>query len=165
VPCYDQGVAGAAKTNAMRILEGLGIAFEARAYPVGDEHQDAAAVAALLGVDADCVFKTLVAHDEKGVPLVFCVPGSAELDLKKAARAAGAKKIDLVPLKDLTPLTGYVRGGCSPLGMKKKLPTWIDELALAFDRIHVNAGMRGMQVLLTPGELARACGASFADLV
>ena len=149
----------------MRMLESLGIPFEPHPYPVGDEHQDAAAVAALLGVEPDRVFKTLVAHDEKGAPLVFCVPGAAELDLKKAARAAGAKKVDLVALKDLTPLTGYVRGGCSPLGMKKKFPTWIDEIALTFERIYVNAGMRGMQVLLPPADLARACGAAFADLV
>jgi Cys-tRNA(Pro)/Cys-tRNA(Cys) deacylase len=143
----------------------MGIAFEVAVYPAGEEHQDAASVAAELGVGADVLFKTLVAHDERGGTLVFCIPGAAELDLKKAARAAGAKKVDLIGLKDLTPLTGYVRGGCSPIGMKKKFPTWIDEFALTFERIYVNAGARGLQLLIAPAELARACTARFADLV
>jgi Cys-tRNA(Pro)/Cys-tRNA(Cys) deacylase len=156
---------GMQKTNAMRILEGMGVSFDVAVYPAGEEHQDAASVAAELGVGADVLFKTLVAHDERGGALVFCIPGAAELDLKKAARAAGAKKVDLIGLKDLTPLTGYVRGGCSPIGMKKKLPTWIDEFALTFERIYVNAGARGMQLLISPADLARACPAGFADLV
>ena len=156
---------GVPKTNAMRILEGMGIAFQVAVYPVGEEHQDAASVAAELGVGADVLFKTLVAHDERGGPLVFCIPGAAELDFKKAARAAGAKKVDLISLKDLTPLTGYVRGGCSPVGMKKKFPTWIDEFALTFERIYVNAGARGMQVFIAPVDLARACAGGFADVV
>ena len=149
----------------MRILEAMGVFFDVAAYPAGEEHQDAASVAAGLGVGADVLFKTLVAHDERGGALVFCIPGAAELDLKKAARAAGAKKVDLIGLKDLTPLTGYVRGGCSPIGMKKKLPTWIDEFALTFERIYVNAGARGKQLLISPADLARACPAGFADLV
>jgi Cys-tRNA(Pro)/Cys-tRNA(Cys) deacylase len=156
---------GVPKTNAMRILEGMGVSFEVAVYPAGEEHQDAASVAGMLGVSPDMLFKTLVAHDESGKTLVFCVPGAAELDLKKAARAAGAKKVDLIALKDLTPLTGYVRGGCSPVGMKKSFPTWIDEFALAFERIWVNAGARGMQVRVAPADLVRACAASFADLV
>jgi len=155
---------GGKKTNVMRILDGLGISFDVAIYPVGDEHVDAAAVARELGVSPDIVFKTLVAHDEKNNPLVFCVPAGSDLDLKKAARAAGVRKVDLIALKDLTPLTGYVRGGCSPIGMKKKLPTWIDEIASMLDTIYVNAGARGMQVILAPADLARAAGARFADL-
>ena len=153
------------RTNAMRILGSLGIAFDVAEYSVGEEHVDAVSVARELGVPPEVVFKTLVARNERGEPLVFCVPGPSELDLRKAARAAGAKKVDLVPLKDLMPLTGYVRGGCSPIGMKKKLPTWIDEMAAAYDRIYVNAGARGLQVIVSPGDLCRAAEAGFADLV
>ena len=155
---------GIAKTNAMRILAGMGVAFDVALYAAGEEHKDAASVAGDLGVSADIVFKTLVAHDERGGILVFCIPGAAELDLKKAAKAAGAKKVDLIALKDLTPLTGYVRGGCSPIGMKKKYPTWIDEIATTFERIYVNAGARGMQLIVAPTDLAAACEAQFADL-
>jgi len=153
------------KTNAIRILETLGVPFEVATYPVGDEHVDAVTVAREMGVDPGIVFKTLVAHDEKNETLVFCIPGPAELDLKKAARAAGARRIDLVNLKDLTPLTGYVRGGCSPIGMKKRFPTWLDEMADAYPRIYVNAGARGMQVLVAPSDLVAATGAVLADLV
>jgi Cys-tRNA(Pro)/Cys-tRNA(Cys) deacylase len=156
---------GPSKTNAMRILDSLGIAYETLTYPVGEEHMDAVAMATLLGVDPDLVWKTLVAHDERNNPLVFCIPGPAELSLKKAARAAGVKKIELVSLRDLTPLTGYVRGGCSPLGMKKDFPAWLDEVVSAFDRIYVNAGTRGMQLLLAPADLIRAAKAKVADII
>jgi Cys-tRNA(Pro)/Cys-tRNA(Cys) deacylase len=149
----------------MRILSSLGVPFDVATYPVGEEHIDAVSVAREMGVEPDRVFKTLVAHDEKNAILVFCIPGTAELDLKKAARASGAKKVDLINLKDLTPLTGYVRGGCSPLGMKKKYPTWIDELASTWDRIYVNAGARGVQVIIAPDRLAVAAEAVLADLV
>ncbi len=149
----------------MRLLELMGVRFDVASYPVGDEHQDAVSVAKVLGVQPEIVFKTLVARNERGEPLVFCIPGPSELDLKKAARAAGAKKVELVALRDLTPLTGYVRGGCSPIGMKKKYPTWIDEIAMACDRIYVNAGARGLQVILSPAELCRAADAAIADLV
>jgi Cys-tRNA(Pro)/Cys-tRNA(Cys) deacylase len=152
-------------TNAMRILRSLGVPFDVAEYPVGDEHADAVSVAKELGAPPEIVFKTLVARNEKNEPLVFCIPGPSELNLKKAAHAAGAKKVELVPLKDLTPLTGYVRGGCSPIGMKKKFPTWIDEIALAYDRIYVNAGARGFQVVVSPSELCRAAQALPADLV
>jgi Cys-tRNA(Pro)/Cys-tRNA(Cys) deacylase len=153
------------KTNVMRILESLRVSFEVATYPVGEEHIDATSVAREMGVEPDRVFKTLVAHDEKNAILVFCIPGAAELDLKKAARAAGAKKVDLINLKDLTPITGYVRGGCSPIGMKKKFPTWIDEIAFTYDRIYVNAGARGVQVIIAPSDLAVAAAAVVADLI
>ncbi|HUI71081.1 MAG TPA: Cys-tRNA(Pro) deacylase [Spirochaetia bacterium] len=149
----------------MRLLESLGVSFEVAVYPVGDEHIDAVRVANELGAPPEVVFKTLVARNEKNEPLVFCIPGPTDLDLKKAARAASAKKVELVPLKDLTVLTGYVRGGCSPIGMKKKYPTWIDEIALAYDRIYVNAGARGFQIIVSPGDLYTAAQARLADLV
>ena len=153
------------KTNVLRILESLHVSFEVATYPIGEEHVDAATVARELGVSPEIVWKTLVAHDERENHLVFCIPAAAELELKKAAKAAGARKVDLIGLKDLTPLTGYVRGGCSPIGMKKKLPTWIDEIALTFDRIYVNAGARGMQVLMAPADLIRVVDAQVADMV
>jgi len=152
-------------TNAMRILRSLGVPFDVASYPVGEEHVDAVSAARELGVPPEIVFKTLVARNEKAEPLVFCIPGPSELDLKKAARAAACRKVELVPLKDLTALTGYVRGGCSPVGMKKKYPTWIDEIAIAYDRIYVNAGARGLQIIVSPAELCRAAQAGLADLV
>jgi Cys-tRNA(Pro)/Cys-tRNA(Cys) deacylase len=155
----------ARRTNALRILAALGIPHETAEYAVGDEHADAAEVARFLGVSPDILFKTLVARGGPQEVFVFCIPGSAELDRRKAARAAGVRAVDLVPLKELTPLTGYVRGGCSPVGMKKKYPTWIDEIASTLERIYVNAGARGLQVILSPADLLRAADASYADLV
>ena len=155
----------AAKTNALRLIATLGIDVTTADYPVGDEHVDAVTVAKTLGVDPDRVWKTLVARDDKGAPLVFCIPGPSELDLKKAARAAGVRSVALLPLRDLTAVTGYVRGGCSPIGMKKAFPTWLDEMALAYETIYVNAGARGLQMIIAPGDLLRASGASVADLV
>jgi len=152
------------KTNALRLIESLGIPHETALYEAGEEHQDAVAVARQIGVEPEIVFKTLVARSEKGEVAVFCIPAPLELDLKKAARAAAAKKVELVGLKQLLPLTGYVRGGCSPLGMKKDYPTWIDETAALHERICVNAGSRGVQVILAPEDLRRACRARFADL-
>jgi Cys-tRNA(Pro)/Cys-tRNA(Cys) deacylase len=153
------------KTNALRMLESLGIAHEVVAHPVGEEHFDAVEVARLLDVSPKVLFKTLVAQSGSEEVSVFCIPGNAELDLKKAARIVGSRKVSLVPLKDLTSLTGYVRGGCSPIGMKKKYPTWIDQSASALHMIYVNAGARGLQVLVAPTELLRAVDASYADLV
>lgn len=152
------------KTNVMRLLDGLGIPYGTASYPVGDAHVDAVSAAREMGVAADVVWKTLVAQDEQGSPVVFCIPGCAELNLKKAARAAGAKRIELIALRDLTPLTGYVRGGCSPLGMKKRYPTWLDETVVLYERVYVNAGARGMQVIVAPGDLIRATQAQTADL-
>ena len=120
------------KTNVVRILESMGIAFDVATYPVGEEHVDAVAVARELGVPPEIVWKTLVARDDRERALVFCVPGNLELDQKKAAKAAGARSVRLIPLKELQPLTGYVRGGCSPIGMKKKLPTWLDEIGTTY---------------------------------
>jgi Cys-tRNA(Pro)/Cys-tRNA(Cys) deacylase len=155
----------AAKTNALRILDSLMIPYRTAAYPVSEEHADAGQVARELGVSAEIVFKTLVARDDRQEILVFCIPGSSELELKKAAMAAGAKKVDLIALKDLLPLTGYVRGGCSPVGMKKRFPVWVDEMAAAYERIYLNAGARGLQMILAPADLLRAIDGRYADLV
>jgi Cys-tRNA(Pro)/Cys-tRNA(Cys) deacylase len=113
---------------------------------------------------AEQVFKTLVLRGASGAYTVCCIPAAAELDLKKTARASGEKSVDLIPVKNIRPLTGYVRGGCSPIGMKKQFPTFLDETALLFDTIGVSAGERGMQVILAPEELARLISAGFADL-
>jgi len=149
----------------MRILESLGIGFTVATHPVEEEHVDAVSAARAMGVDPDILFKTLVARNDRNEVLVFCIPGPAELDLKKAAKASGSKKVELLGLKELTPLTGYVRGGCSPIGMKRKYPTWIDEMAQACDRIYVNAGARGTQLFIPPADLLCAADAAYADLV
>ena len=117
-----------------------------------------------IGQDVDTVFKTLVLKGEKTGYLVCCIPVAEELDLKKAARAAGDKKVEMLPMKELLPVTGYIRGGCSPVGMKKKFPTYIEETAELFDEIAVSAGIRGAQVILNPEDLRRYIEAVFADL-
>jgi Cys-tRNA(Pro)/Cys-tRNA(Cys) deacylase len=152
------------KTNVMRLLEGFGISYQSAGYDYNDESSDAVSAAAALGVEPEIVFKTLVCEDEKHQLFVFCLPGNCDLNMKKAARAAG-RRVELVKVKDLFSLTGYVRGGCSPLGMKKKFPTLIEESARLFERIYVNAGRQGGQVILAPDDLARACEGTFADLI
>ena len=152
------------KTNAMRLLEQAGIPFETGEYEVDESDLSAVHAAAELGIDPDCVFKTLVARGEKKGLFVFCIPAAAELDLKKCAALAGEKKIELIHVKELPGLTGYIRGGCSPVGMKKKYPTWIDETAVLFDRIYVSAGQRGHQLIVDPEALATFLDAPFADL-
>lgn len=151
------------KTNAVRMLESMGIAFELRTYEVDDD-LSAAHVAAELGFDPGRVFKTIVLTGPRVGHFVAIIPGSCEIDLKKAARAAGDKTCDLLPLRELEPLTGYVRGGCSPIGMKKKLPTLLDESAFLFESISVSAGRRGLQMILAPDDLVRASDAVVADL-
>lgn len=154
----------AGKTNAVRLLEQAGIPFATREYPVSEDALDAISVARAIGAEPERVFKTLVTVSDAGEHCVFCLPGSAELDLKKAARAAGARRIGMLPLRDLRPLTGYVHGGCSPIGMKRTLPTRVDESAELFDTILVSAGARGLQVEIAPGELVRLVGARYDDL-
>ncbi|MCX7774652.1 MAG: Cys-tRNA(Pro) deacylase [Rectinemataceae bacterium] len=151
------------KTNAVRMLESMGVAFELRTYEVDDD-LSAAHVAAELGFDPARVFKTIVLTGPRVGHFVAIIPGSCEIDLKKAARAAGDKTCDLLPLRELEPLTGYVRGGCSPIGMKKKLPTLLDESAFLFESISVSAGRRGLQMILAPDDLVRASDAVVADL-
>ena len=148
----------------MRLLEQAGIPFETGAYEVDEDDLSGVHAAEKLGVDVDCVFKTLVARGEKKGLCVFCIPVAAELDLKKCAALTGEKKIEMIHVKELLGLTGYIRGGCSPVGMKKKYPTWIDETAVLFERIYVSAGQRGHQLIVNPEALAAYLEAPFADL-
>ena len=153
------------KTNAMRLLERAKIPFTAVAYPVDEEHLDARHVAEAVGEDISRVFKTIVLRGERTGLFVCVVPGDAEIDLKKAARAAGDKKAELLPLKELTPTTGYIRGGCSPVGMKKALPTFFHTTAMNFDTIYVSAGMRGLQLCIQPAALIEYTRASVHPLI
>jgi Cys-tRNA(Pro)/Cys-tRNA(Cys) deacylase len=148
----------------MRLLSAAGISYEVKEYPVDESDLSAVHAAQFLDIPAEQVFKTLVLRGASGGYVTCCIPAAAELDLKKIAKAAGEKSVDLIPVKDLHPLTGYVRGGCSPIGMKKQFPVFIDETAGLFDRIGVSAGERGVQVLLDPADLARFVSARFADL-
>jgi Cys-tRNA(Pro)/Cys-tRNA(Cys) deacylase len=154
-----------AKTNAIRALEARGVHHRVHTFEVHEEHLDAVSAAAALGAEPERVFKTLVTRDNGGEVRVFCVPGPCELELKKAAATAGAKKIEMVRVAELLELTGYIRGGCSPVGMKRSYPTWIDDSALLFGTILVSAGRRGLQVEVAPRDLAGLIGARFADLV
>ena len=133
------------KTNAMRLLEQAGIAFRIETYEFDEEHLSGEHVASQVSLPADQIFKTLVVRGDKQGIMVFCIPVTMELDLKKAAKAAGDKKIEMTHVKELLGLTGYIRGGCSPIGMKKKYPTWIDETAMLYDEIAVSGGVRGMK--------------------
>lgn len=153
------------KTNAMRLLETAGIPFTTAEYEVDEEDLSGQHAADMLGLNPDCMFKTLVCSDDKGGYQVFCIPVSFELDLKKCAGAAGVKRVEMIHVKELLPLTGYIRGGCSPIGMKKKFPTYIDETAVLFDEIYVSAGMRGHFLKLNPDSLRSFVEAAYADLV
>lgn len=150
------------KTNAMRLLDAKKIAY--RAYAYDPAVTDGEQVAAMLGEDARAVFKTLVTVTDKGEHAVFCVPVCASLDLKRAAKAAGAKSVAMIKQRELEPLTGYIHGGCSPVGMKKRFRTFIDESALSFAEIFVSAGKVGRQMRLSPQALAAYVGARFAPL-
>ena len=141
------------KTNAARLLDAAGIAYSLVEYAVDEDHLDASHVAAQLGEDIDRVFKTLVLRGDKSGPFVCVIPGSFELDLKVAARISGNKNCEMLHVKELLPLTGYIRGGCSPIGMKKQFPTFIHESALLYDSIYVSAGVRGLQLCLSPQDL------------
>ena len=152
-------------TNALRIVRSLGITVETREYDWSDDDLSATAAAGKLGVDPDRVFKTIAVRGASSGPFLCVVPGSMEVDLKKAARASGNKSVEPLPLRELEPLTGYVRGGCSPVGTKKSLPVYIDETAHLWDTIHVSAGARGLQMVIAPDDLARAASATFTDLV
>jgi Cys-tRNA(Pro)/Cys-tRNA(Cys) deacylase len=153
------------KTNAVRILDTYNISYTLHTYDVDENDLSGSYVATKIGADTDSVFKTLVASGDKNGTIVFCIPVSEELNLKKAASASGNKNIELVKVKDLLNLTGYIRGGCSPIGMKKKFPVFIDETAQLFDEIYVSAGVRGMQIKLSPSALATLIDAQFCDLI
>ena len=153
------------KTNAVRLVEKSGAPFELHSYDYGEETMDAVSAAGKLGVPPEIVFKTLVTRSEKGDIFVFCVPGNCELDLKKAAKTTGNKKIELIAVRELLPLSGYVRGGCSPIGMKRNFPAYIDESATINDWIYINGGSRGLQIKIQPTDLARVAQAEYADIV
>lgn len=140
------------KTNAARILDALGVAYELREYPVADEHLDAEDVAARVGLPAEQVFKTLVARGDRTGVLMAVVPGDAELDLKALAKLSGDRKVDTVPLKELQPLTGFIRGGVTAIGGKKEYPVFVDETMELFDVVAVSAGVRGTQILISPAD-------------
>lgn len=151
-------------TNAMRLLKQAGIEFDTDCYEVDESDLSGVHAAQELGVDPDCVFKTLVTQGEKNGLHVFCIPVAQELDLKKCAAVAGEKKIEMLHVKDLLARTGYIRGGCSPIGMKKKYPTTVDETAILFDRIYVSAGIRGQQIVIAPDDLIGYIEADVADV-
>ena len=151
------------KTNVMRILERAGIAHQVHLYPT-DGALDAVSVAGMLGQEPDAVFKTLVTQGKSRAFYVFVIPGPQTLDLRRAAAACGEKSVEMLPQKLLLPTTGYIHGGCSPLGMKKAFPTFIDETAQLFDTICVSAGKIGAQVELAPDDLLRLSGAQYARL-
>lgn len=152
------------KTNAARLLDRAKIPYGLIPYEYDENDLAAQHVADALGEDINCVFKTLVLHGDKCGYFVCVVPGNCEVDLKKAAKAAGAKKADLIPMKELLPLTGYIRGGCSPIGMKKPFPTFFHSTALDFDEIYVSAGQRGLQFRISPTDLISFVNGSLADL-
>ncbi len=147
----------------MRILESLSIPYSVHEYAYDEENLDAVHAAKSIGLDPECVFKTIVMRSNANAIFVFCLPAEFEVSLKKARTLTGSKEIDLVKQSELLSLTGYIRGGCSPLGMKKRYPTFIEETALLEDRIYVSAGVRGMQLALDPEDLRRAADAVFAD--
>ena len=153
------------KTNVMRLLDREKIAYLPHAYDHADGVIDGAGVARKLGQDPARVFKTLVTRGASGNYAVFCLPVEKELDLKKVAKASKDKKVEMIHMKELLPLTGYMRGGCSPIGMKKKFPTYIEETAQIFDKISISAGQRGVQVILNPEELAKYVDAQFVALI
>jgi Cys-tRNA(Pro)/Cys-tRNA(Cys) deacylase len=152
------------KTNAVRILEAQKIVQATFEYESNEEELDAISVSKKINVEPESVFKTLVTRNENNEIHVFVIPGNFDLNLKKAAIASGSKSIEMIKVKELQPLTGYIRGGCSPVGMKKLFPTYIDETAQLHEQIYVSAGIRGMQLNLNPKDLAEVVKAEFADL-
>ncbi len=152
------------KTNVMRLLDGKKIPYTGHTYEP-DPIKTGEEIAAILGEDADKVFKTLVTQGKSGQYYVFVIPVKEELDLKKAAKAVGEKSVSMIPQRDLLPLTGYVHGGCSPIGMKKRFPSYIHQSAAGLDRIFVSAGRVGCQAELAPDDLIRVADLVPADLV
>lgn len=153
-----------AKTNAARLLDSLSITYELRAYQVDPGDLTAISVAHKIGLPPEQVFKTLLTSTNSGDHLFAVIPGDAELDLKKLAHAAGAKKVELASLKEVEPLTGYIRGGVTVMGARKPFPAYADETIELFDVISVSAGLRGLQLVLAPIDYLRAADATVADL-
>ena len=161
----DKAAREKTKTNAMRQLDSAGISYRTMEYEVDESDLSGVHVAAQLGQPCEQIFKTLVLKDEKGEHYVCCIPVDQELDLKKVAKACKTKKVEMLPMKELLPTTGYIRGGCSPIGMKKKFPTYIDETAVLFDEIAISGGIRGVQIFIHPETLAAFVQGEFSDLV
>lgn len=152
------------KTNAVRLVEQAGISCKEQFYEYQEDDLSGMHAAHALGMPPEQVFKTLVARGPKTGIHVYCIPVCCELDLKKAAKVAGDKSMELVAVKELLPLTGYIRGGCSPVGMKKQYPTFLDETCILYEEIAVSAGERGHQMLLNPEDLAKITNATYADI-
>lgn len=153
-----------AKTNAVRMLEKAKIPFKTVEYEVDESDLSGVHIAESIGRSCSATFKTLVARGDKNGLCVFCIPCDLEVDLKKAAKVTGDKKIEFLHVKDLLPTTGYIRGGCSPIGMKKSLPTYIHQTAIDLEDISVSGGMRGLQIILSPKDLISFTHAKTADL-
>lgn len=167
---------GPEKTNAARLLDRAGIPYQLVPYDVDPDDLSAVHVAATLGEEPERVFKTLVLTGDRGgnsarsvkgaiAHFVCVIPAAEEVDLKKAAKAAGMKKAEMLPMKELLPLTGYIRGGCTPVGMKKQFPTFFHTSALSFEKIFISAGQRGLQLELSPKDIIDFTGAQVADLI
>lgn len=152
------------KTNAVRQLDSLGIQYQLRDYEVDPEHLDAETVAQKVGMPAEQVFKTLVARGDRNGVLIAVVPGNAELDLKALARLTGDRRVEVVPLKEVQPLTGYIRGGVTALGLKRDYPVYVDETIELFDTVSVSAGVRGTQIFLAPGDYLKAVKATVGPI-
>jgi Cys-tRNA(Pro)/Cys-tRNA(Cys) deacylase len=152
------------KTNGARLLESLGIPFALQEYEVDPDDLSAITVAKKIGMPPEQVFKTLLTTGGPNIYVFAIIPGNAELDFKKLARAAGLRKAEMVPVKDVQPLTGYIRGGVTVFGAKKPFPVFVDETAILFNKISVSAGTRGTQIILSPADYLRATEAQTADL-
>ena len=153
------------KTNAARLLDRAKIAYRLVPYTVDESNLAATHVAEELGEDIATVFKTLVLRGDRTGHFVCVIPGDKEVDLKRAAKVSGNKKADLIPMKELLPTTGYIRGGCTPIGMKKPFPTFIHATCLQFDTIYISAGVRGLQIAINPNALIEFIGASVQDII
>lgn len=153
------------KTNAARQLDQLKIAYELIPYEVDENNLGADHIASQLGLPIAQLFKTLVLRGDKTGLLVCVIPGAEEVDLKKAAKVTGNKKVEMIHVKELLPLTGYIRGGCSPIGMKKPLPTWFHQTLTDYDTVYCSAGQRGLQFRIAPQDLLRAAHGTLADLI
>lgn len=153
------------KTNVARLLDKAKVTYSLVPYKVDENDLSATHVAEQLGEEVEQVFKTLILHGDKSGYFVCVIPGADEVDLKKAAKVSGNKSCELIPMKDLLPLTGYIRGGCSPIGMKKHFPTYFHLTAETYDKIYVSAGQRGLQIALAPQDIIRESQGMIADLV
>jgi Cys-tRNA(Pro)/Cys-tRNA(Cys) deacylase len=153
------------KTNAVRIVEAHDIPYETFEYEVNEDDLSGTSVARKINAGEDSVFKTLVTRNDKNSIFVFCIPVNQELNLKKAASACESKKIEMIRQSELLPLTGYIKGGCSPIGMKKEYPVFIEETAQIMDNIYISAGIRGMQIRISPLNLVNLIKGKFADVI